>query len=219
MDIRLDKLKAGNQTGVPIVTFSFWLILRVRFGSWVSLIPTLCEIGRIAVLKSHDTDLYSSRTRTYPDVPCSKTCDVFTECQELYSFQFRLKIRRQDTSLKRGVWRPGNFLILSDLPQIMAYRIRARGQSNCVFLSCLSKNCLFHRENSFTKYSCPEILRYQTNRSVFQNPIFHGNTRIAQYSRTRNSTVLDESVCILEAGFPRYYENSLIFKDPKFLGI
>ena len=131
----------------------------------------LCEIRRIAVLKSYDTDPYSSRIRTYPDVPCSKTCDVSTECQELYSFQFVINPwhGKSDVrmSLKRGVWRPGNFLILSDLPQIMAYRIRARGQSNCVFLSCLSKNCLFHRENSFTKYSCPEILRYQTNRSVF----------------------------------------------------
>ena len=67
---------------------------------------------------------------------------------------------------------------------------------------CLSKNCFFHRENSFTKYSCPEIPRYQTNRSVFQNPIFHGTTRIAQYLRTRNSTVVDESVCVLEPGFP-----------------
>ena len=119
------------------------------------------------------------------------------------------KIRCQDTSLKRGVWRPGNFLILSDLPQIMAYRIRARGQSNCVFLSCLSKNCL------------------STVRTVSLSilvPKFYGTRRIDLYSRTRFSTVIresrssqDESVCILEAGFPRYYENGLIFKNPKFL--
>ena len=55
-------------------------------------------------------------------------------------------------------------------------------------------------------------------------PKFYGTRRIDLYSRTRFSTVIresrsiqDESVCILEAGFPRYYENGLIFKNPKFL--
>ena len=55
-------------------------------------------------------------------------------------------------------------------------------------------------------------------------PKFYGTRRIDLYSRTRFSTVIresrsiqDESVCFLEAGFPRYYENGLIFKNPKFL--
>ena len=149
----------------------------------------LCEIRRIAVLKSYDTDPYSSRIRTYPDVPCSKTCDVSTECQELYSFQFVLNPwhRKSDVrmSLKRGVWRPGNFLILSDLPQIMAYRIRARGQSNCVFLKIV----------------------FSTVRTVSLSilvPKFYGTRRIDLYSRTRFSTVIRESRSIQEPEIPRY---------------
>ena len=58
-----------------------------------------------------------------------------------------------------------------------------------LFFSCLSKNCLFHcSKNSFTKCS------------------------------SRNSTVLDESICTLEPDFPRYYENRLVFRNPKFHG-
>ena len=57
------------------------------------------------------------------------------------------------------------------------------------FVSCLSKSCLFHcSKNSFTKCS------------------------------SRNSTVLDESICTLEPDFPRYYENRLVFRNPKFHG-
>ena len=84
------------------------------------------------------------------------------------------KIRCQDKSLKRGVWRPGNFLILSDLPQIMAYRIRARGQSNCVFLKIV----------------------FSTVRTVSLSilvPKFHSTRQIDMYSRTRFSTALRES--------------------------
>ena len=35
---------------------------------------------------------------------------------------------------------------------------------------------------------------------------------------SRNSTVLDESICILEPDFPRHYENRVVFKNPKFHG-
>jgi len=35
---------------------------------------------------------------------------------------------------------------------------------------------------------------------------------------SRNSTVLDESICILEPDFPRHNENRVVFKNPKFHG-
>ena len=75
--------------GVPKVTFSFSYTQRVGFGSRVWLIPTLCEIRRIAVLKFHDTDPYSSRIQTYPDVPCSKTCDGLNPWHEKSDFRIR----------------------------------------------------------------------------------------------------------------------------------
>ena len=35
---------------------------------------------------------------------------------------------------------------------------------------------------------------------------------------SRNSTVLDESICTLQPDFPRDYENRVVFKNPKFHG-
>ena len=117
-------------------------------------------------------------------------------------------------SLARGVWRPGNFLTLSDLPQI-TYGILARVQSIWSFFSCLSKNCLFHcSKNSFTRCSCPEIPRYQTNRSVLLNPIFHSTTRIAQYSETRNTKALEEQISVLDCDISRYEKFHSAFLIP-----
>ena len=59
-------------------------VTREDYGKYQSL----CEMRSIAVLNSRDTDPYSPRILTYPDVPCSKTRDVSTACQESYSFRF-----------------------------------------------------------------------------------------------------------------------------------
>ena len=84
-----DGYSIRSTKGVPKVTFSFSYTLRVGFGSRVWLIPTLCEIRRIAVLKFHDTDPYSSRIQTYPDVPCSKTCDGLNPWHEKSDVRIR----------------------------------------------------------------------------------------------------------------------------------
>ena len=84
-----DGYSIRSTKGVPKVTFSFSYTLRVGFGSRVWLIPTLCEIRRIAVLKFHDTDPYSSRIQTYPDVPCSKTCDGLNPWHEISDVRIR----------------------------------------------------------------------------------------------------------------------------------
>ena len=146
------------------------------------------------VLKSHDTDPYSSRIRTYPDVPGSQTRDVSTACQEPYSFRFGLNpchgnpmsgyvidTRRVETWKFPYTFR---FAANSNVPYTSTRSVNLR-----LFFSCLSKNCLFHcSKNSFTKCS------------------------------SRNSAVLDESICTLEPDFPRYYENRLVFRNPKFHG-
>ena len=64
----------------------------------------LCEMRSIVVLKSHDTDPYSSRIRTYPDVPCSQTREVSTACQEPYSFRFGLNpcLGKSDVRIRHG---------------------------------------------------------------------------------------------------------------------
>ena len=69
-------------------TLKGWLPVQPD-GNWHLLFP-LCEIRRIVALKLHDTDPYSSRIRTYPEVPCFKTRDVSSECREPYSFRFGL---------------------------------------------------------------------------------------------------------------------------------
>ena len=100
------------------------------------------------------------------------------------------EIRCQDTSLTRGVWRSGNFLILSDLPQIITYRIRARGQSICVFSFRV-----------FLKIVFSTVVRIVSQVFV---PKFHGTRRIDLHSRTRFSTVLRESLSIQKPEIPRY---------------
>ena len=132
---------------VPKVTFSFSYTLRVGFGSRVWLIPTLCEIRRIAVLKFHDTVriLRGYRhTRTY-------------------------RVPRHATDLTRGMKYPMSGYVIETRrmeTRKFPYTLRFAANNGVPYTSarsvklCLSKNCLFHRENSFTKYSCPEIPRY-----------------------------------------------------------
>ena len=99
------------------------------------------------------------------------------------------KIRCQDTSLKRGVWRPGNLLILSDLPGITTYRI----YENTVFLTTVFATAVSRGKNNISRVSAAVFLY-------------------------RNSTVLDKTICTLEPDFPRYYENRLVFKNTKSHG-
>ena len=44
---------------------------------------TLCKIKRIVVLNFPDSDLYSSRKRTFQGVPCTLIPDVSSECRDL----------------------------------------------------------------------------------------------------------------------------------------
>ena len=157
--------------GVPKVTFSFSYTQRVGFGSRAWLIPTLCEIRRIAVLKFHDTDPYSSRIQTYPDVPCSKTCDGLNPISG-----YVIETRRMETRKFPYTFR---FAANNGVPYTSARSVKL----------CLSK-----------KLSFPPCEQFH---SAFLS---------------RNSTVLDESICILEPDFPRHNENRVVFKNPKFHG-
>ena len=158
----------------------------------------LCEIRRIAVLKSYDTDPYSSRIRTYPDVPCSKTRDVSTECQELYSFRFGLnpwhgksdvripiETRRVETRKFPYAFR---FVANNGVPYTSARSVKLR---------------LFFRV--FLK------IVFSTLRTVSLGilvPKFHGTRRIDLHSGTRFSsffpTIRRESLSIQEPEIPRY---------------
>ena len=153
----------------------------------------LCEIKRIAVLKSYDTDPYSSRIQTYPDVPCSVYCVRNFICS--------------DSDLTRGMENPmSGYLIETRRVETrkFPYTFRFAANNGVPYTSARSvKLRLFFV--SFLK------IVFSTLRTVSLGilvPKFHGTRRIDLHSGTRFSsffpTIRRESRSIQEPEIPRY---------------
>ena len=122
-------------------------------------------------------------------VPCSKTRDVSTEFQELYSFWFGLNPWHGKSDVRILHWNAA----CGD-PEISLYFQICRTSARSVKLG-LS----FH---VFLK------IVFST---VSLGIIFPNTRRVDLYSRTRFSTVLRESRSIQEPEIPRYQKNRSVF--------
>ena len=115
-------------------------------------------------LKLHDTDPYSSRIRTYPEVPCFKTRDVSSECRERI---------RSDSDLARDTENP-MFGYVIETRRVKTWKCSytcrfaansgvpyTTSRSSCVFFSSLLKMIVFSTVRIVSLgILVPEIPRY-----------------------------------------------------------
>ena len=131
------------------------------------------------------------------------------------TFSVARKIRSPDTSLKRGVSRPGNCLIRPDLLRITVYRRLAQPikLSNFTLIPCYFRTN-FHgtksimgvrfRNSTVRELSISDISWYVTCHLRFRYRIFHGTWSVTWYSPIGYSTVREVSFGIPLSDISRY---------------